>query len=153
MVIGQTDAMLRWRPVTLLALVALLVLVAAACGGDDDDGAGTTTKGLGPNPTSFDPGPNSTTFDPGPNSTANGPPTVDGRLKITVECLTLTRPQGNLALRFTDYRAKGGALVDDQGTPIARDGSHIAVTGFERGGSNACGKRFDVQSLVTVFAD
>jgi hypothetical protein len=148
----MAEMALRWRPVALLALLVVLVVVGAACGGDDDDST-SPTKGLGPNPTTFDPGPNSTTFDPGPNSTANGPPTIDGRLKITGECLTLTRPQGNLDLRFTDYQAKDGALVDDRGTPIARNNSHIAVTGFEGSGQNACGKRFDVQSLVTVFPD
>jgi hypothetical protein len=136
---------LRTRAALLAVFVTLTV--AGACGGDDD----TTATGLGPNSTLNDPGPNSTTFDPGPNSTDQGPQTIDGTLQISGNCLTLQRDDGPLDLRFVGYEAKGESLADDTGTVIAHSGDTIAVAGHPGDGTGPCGKRFDVDSLVTVI--
>jgi hypothetical protein len=131
----------------VLASVVACALVLGACGGDDDD----APEPLGPNSTASDPGPNSTDFDPGPNSTGNGPRTIDGTLEISAACLTLQRDDGPLDLQFQDYTAKGTELVDADGVAIAKHGDRIAVAGFEQDAQGACGKRFDVDSLVTVI--
>ncbi len=139
----------RTRGSVLLAAAFVAALVLSACGGDDDV---TTPEAKGPNPTSSDPGPNPTSFDPGPNPTDNGPVTREGTLLITPDCLTLVVGKSRLDLRFTsDYEAKGTGLIDDTGTAIAKSGDHIAVAGHPARGTNTCGTRFDVESLVTVF--
>jgi hypothetical protein len=136
--------------VSLLVVIALAgALVSSACGGDDDS---ANPRAKGPNSTASDPGPNPTTFDPGPNPTGNGPVTREGTLLITPDCLTLVVGKTKLDLRFTsDYQAKGAGLVDDTGTAIAHAGDHIAVAGHPEAGTNTCGARFDVESLVTVI--
>jgi hypothetical protein len=138
----------RSRASVLVAVALVAALASSACGGDDN---GATPKAKGPNPTSSDPGPNPTSFDPGPNPTANGPVTREGTLLITPGCLALVLSKAKLDLRFTDYRAKGASLIDDTGTAIARAGDHIAVAGHPGGGTNKCGTRFNVESLVTVL--
>jgi hypothetical protein len=137
------------RTRALLGALLAAVVVTGGCGGDDDS---TAVSGLGPNSTSFDPGPNSTSFDPGPNPTDEGPRTVDGTLQITGECLTLQRADGNLDLRFDGYEANGDALADDTGTVIARNGDTILVAGHPADETGPCGRRFDVDSFVSVIA-
>jgi hypothetical protein len=132
-----------------LIVVCTLAFVAAACGGGSSDD--TNPKPLGPNPTSTDPGPNPTNYDPGPNNTTNGPVTLDGTLQVTPQCLTLQRPQGPLDLHFTNYKGQGTNLVDMSGHAIASNGDEIAVAGHVANAHNACGERFNVDSLVTVI--
>jgi hypothetical protein len=141
-------APVRTRASALVALALVAALALSACGGDDDR---ATPKAKGPNPTSSDPGPNPTSFDPGPNPTANGPVTLEGTLLITPGCLALVKGTSRLDLRFADYEAKGTSLIDDTGTAIAKAGDHIAVAGHRGSGTNTCGTRFDVESLVTVL--
>jgi hypothetical protein len=131
----------------LSALVCAVLCTGAACGGGDD-----APEPLGPNSTASDPGPNSTDFDPGPNSTDDGPQTLDGRLAIAGECLTLQRDQGPLDLRFDGYQVRGTELIDADGVAIAKHGDRIAVAGYPKAGQGACGKRFDVTSFVSVIA-
>jgi hypothetical protein len=141
-------ASVRSRGFALAAFVLVALLVVGACGGDDDS---STPAAKGPNPTSSDPGPNPTSFDPGPNPTNNGPVTREGTLVITPGCLTLVNGTTRLDLRFpSDYAAKGTGLIDDTGSAIAHRGDHIAVAGHPASGTNTCGTRFNVESLVTV---
>ena len=137
---------MRGRVLVTGLLVAAIAL--GACGGDDDS---ADLKARGPNPTGADPGPNPTSSDPGPNPTGGGPITVDGTLQITARCVTLQRAKGSLDLHLDGYSTKGKGLADDTGTVVAHDGDHIALAGHERTATGDCGRRFDVDNLVTVL--
>jgi hypothetical protein len=131
-----------------MCAVVALALMLGACGSSNST---SPTKGLGPNPTGPNPGPNTSTYNPGPNPTTGGPVTVEGTLQLTPHCFTLVRPQGRLALHFSGYTNRAGALVDDTHTTVAHSGDQIAVSGHPAPTKNACGSRFDVANLVTVI--
>jgi hypothetical protein len=138
----------RLAPLVLpLVVVVAGALLVGSCGSSTH-----ATKGLGPNPTSSDPGPNTSTFNPGPNPTTGGPVTLEGTLQLTPRCMTLQLPAGPLDLHFVQaYTKQGSTLYDDTGHVIAHDGDHIAVAGHPTAQKDACGTRFNVDTLVTVL--